>query len=103
MVRSFLVVTGYPKVGGGGLPIAHVLWGGLLMGIAIVIVQVHPGSRARRRSAVLGGIGFGLFFSRPGDRNCAVSGTCQDSLIDSDTASPVHFVGDFTVAVQGWP
>ncbi len=49
------------------------------------------------------GVGFGLFFSRPGDRNCAVSGTCQDSLIDSDTASPVHFVGDLTVAVQGWP
>jgi hypothetical protein len=49
------------------------------------------------------GVGFGLFLSRPGDRNCAVSGTCQDSLIDSDTASPVHFVGDLTVAVRGWP
>jgi hypothetical protein len=49
------------------------------------------------------GLGFGLFLSRPGDRSCAVTGTCQDSLIDSDTASPVHFVGDLTVAVQGWP
>ena len=49
------------------------------------------------------GAGFGLFLSRPGDRSCAVTGTCTDSLLDSDTASPVHFVGDLTIAVSGWP
>jgi hypothetical protein len=49
------------------------------------------------------GVGFGLFLARPGDRNCAVTGTCEDSLLDSDTASPVHFVADLTVAVRGWP
>ena len=31
LVRTFLAVSGYPQVGGGGLHIAHVLWGGLLM------------------------------------------------------------------------
>jgi hypothetical protein len=66
LVRSFLVATGYPRVGGGGLHVAHVLWGGLLMGIAIVIVQIHPGSRARHRSAIVGGIGFGLFIDEVG-------------------------------------
>ena len=40
LVRAFLIVTGYPKVGGHGLHVAHVLWGGLLMGAAIAIVMV---------------------------------------------------------------
>jgi hypothetical protein len=65
-VRAFLVVTGYPKVGGGGLHIAHVLWGGLLMAAAIVLVQVTPGTNARVRAARLGGIGFGLFIDEVG-------------------------------------
>ena len=36
-IRFFLHVTGYPQIGGGGLHIAHMLWGGLLMLVAIVI------------------------------------------------------------------
>jgi hypothetical protein len=66
LVRAFLIVTGYPKVGGGGLHIAHVLWGGLLMAAAIVTALVHPGSRSKHRAAVLGGIGFGLFIDEVG-------------------------------------
>lgn len=27
VVRAFLAVTGYPKIGSGGLHVAHVLWG----------------------------------------------------------------------------
>jgi hypothetical protein len=49
------------------------------------------------------GVGFGWFVARPGARDCAVTGTCQDSLLDSDTASPVHFVGDLSIALAGWP
>lgn len=49
------------------------------------------------------GFGFGLFTARPGDRDCAVTASCQDSLLDSDTSSPVHFVGDLSVALAGWP
>jgi hypothetical protein len=29
VTRAFLHMTGYPQVGGGGLHVAHVLWGGL--------------------------------------------------------------------------
>lgn len=66
LVRAFLIVTGYPKVGGHGLHVAHVLWGGLLMGAAIAIVMVYPGSRWRHRAAIVGGIGFGLFIDEVG-------------------------------------
>ena len=66
LVRAFLIVTGYPKVGGHGLHVAHVLWGGLSMGAAIAITMVYPGSRWRHRAAILGGIGFGLFIDEVG-------------------------------------
>jgi hypothetical protein len=66
VVRAFLVVTGYPKVGGGSLHVAHVLYGGLAMAVAIVMVEIAPGSRTKRRAAVVGGIGFGLFIDEVG-------------------------------------
>ena len=66
LVRAFLIVTGYPKVGGSGLHIAHVLWGGLLMAIAIAIVLIDQGTRSRMRAARLGGVGFGLFIDEVG-------------------------------------
>ena len=66
LVRAFLIVTGYPKVGGHGLHVAHVLWGGLLMGAAIAIAMIYPGSRWRHRAAITGGIGFGLFIDEVG-------------------------------------
>jgi hypothetical protein len=66
VVRTLLAATGYPRVGGGNLHVAHVLWGGLLMGTAIVILEIFPGSRTKRRAAVVGGIGFGLFIDEVG-------------------------------------
>jgi len=67
VVRAALAATGYPQVGGSsGLHVAHVLYGGLLMGIAIIMVQVLPGGRTRVRAAFIGGIGFGLFVDEVG-------------------------------------
>lgn len=66
LVRTLLAVAGYPQVGGGGLHIAHVLWGGLLLGLAIVLVEIFPGTEVRLRAAIIGGIGFGLFIDEVG-------------------------------------
>jgi hypothetical protein len=66
LIRTFLAVAGYPQVGGGGLHVAHVLWGGLLMGVAIVSMEIFPGTLVRLRAAVIGGVGFGLFIDEVG-------------------------------------
>ncbi len=66
VIRSFLSLTGYPQVGGATLHIAHVLWGGLFMALAILAVAVFPGDAWRWRAAFLGGIGFGFFIDEVG-------------------------------------
>lgn len=66
VVRSLLAVAGYPQVGGGGLHVAHVLWGGLLMALAIIVMEIFPGTLVRVRAAFIGGIGFGLFIDEVG-------------------------------------
>src|ERR1700712_4810839 len=58
VVRGLLAATNYPQVGGGGLHIAHVLWGGLLLGAAVVLSTTGLGTRVRARAAFIGGVGF---------------------------------------------
>jgi hypothetical protein len=66
LLRFFLYLTGYPQVGGGSLHIAHMLYGGLLMVIAIVMLLAFLGARIQRLSAIVGGIGFGIFIDELG-------------------------------------
>ncbi|TWP33872.1 hypothetical protein [Leekyejoonella antrihumi] len=66
ITRAYLAATGYPQVGSGNLHIAHVLWGGLLMGVAIVALVIVPGGAVKMRAALIGGIGFGLFIDEVG-------------------------------------
>lgn len=66
LLRFFLYLAGYPQVGGGTLHIAHMLWGGLLMAAAVVIAVSFLGARILRFSALLGGIGFGIFIDELG-------------------------------------
>ncbi|MDQ6885332.1 MAG: hypothetical protein M3077_14030 [Candidatus Dormibacteraeota bacterium] len=66
LVRFFLNLTGFPKVGGGGLHIAHMLWGGGLMVTALLFLLAYLGQRIRRIAAILGGLGFGLFIDELG-------------------------------------
>jgi len=60
-VRVFLALTGYPQLGNSVLPIAHALWGGLLLFVAVLLPLALSNRWAIRASAVLGGIGIGLF------------------------------------------
>lgn len=64
--RVYLDFTGYPKVGGGGLHVAHMLWGGLLLVVAALLIQLFVGRRALLLSAIAAGAGVGLFIDEVG-------------------------------------
>lgn len=65
-VRFYLFATGYPQVGGEVLHIAHMLWGGLLMLAALVVMFNYLGANAQRFAALVGGAGFGVFIDEIG-------------------------------------
>jgi hypothetical protein len=66
IVRTQLWLTNYPQLGGKGLHIAHLLWGGLLMLVAIVVLLAFVSPSARAVAAVVGGVGLGLFVDELG-------------------------------------
>lgn len=66
IIRVFLAVTGYPQLGGGGLHIAHMLWGGFLMMFAIIILLSFLSKQVKYISSILGGLGFGVFIDELG-------------------------------------
>jgi hypothetical protein len=66
IIRTQLWLTNYPQLGGHGLHIAHLLWGGLGMLLAIVILVSFLSPAARLVGAVLGGIGLGFFIDELG-------------------------------------
>lgn len=66
VIRWALALTGYPKLGGGGLHIAHMLWGGLLMLIALVLLLLFLERRVHRAAAIVAGLGFGTFVDEVG-------------------------------------
>jgi hypothetical protein len=66
LTRTFLFVTGYPQIGGGGLHIAHVLWGGLILFIAALLPLIIANRWVYTLGAILSGIGVGLFMDEVG-------------------------------------
>lgn len=65
-IRLFLKITGFPQLGGDSLHVAHVLWGGLLMLVSILLLISFLNRSSRRVAAVLGGAGFGAFIDEAG-------------------------------------
>ncbi len=66
LTRLFLQLTGYPQLGGGELHIAHVLWGGLILFIASLLPLTLSNRWVYRTSAILSGVGVGLFIDEVG-------------------------------------
>jgi hypothetical protein len=66
LIRAYLTLTGFPQMGGHGLHIAHMLFGGLGMLIALLASLTLLGPRVRVFAATVGGAGFGTFIDELG-------------------------------------
>ena len=66
VIRTQLWLTNYPQLGGNGLHIAHLLYGGIFMLISIWIGLIYLNRGGRTASAIIGGIGFGFFIDELG-------------------------------------
>ena len=66
VTRVFLQLTGFPQLGNSVLHIAHALWGGLLLIIAAYLPLAYANRWAIQVSALVGGIGIGLFIDEIG-------------------------------------
>src|ERR1700738_4831073 len=96
-IRVYLKAANYPQIGGGGLHVAHVLWGGLGMVIAIVLLLGFLGSATQRLAALVGGIGFGAFVDELGKFV-----TADNNYFFKPTAALIYalFIALFLVARQ---
>lgn len=66
ITRLYLMASGYPKIGGSTYHIAHALFGGLLLVIAALVALLSSARHALTVTAVLAGIGLGLFIDEVG-------------------------------------
>ena len=65
-IRAFLSATGYPRIGANGLHIAHMLWGGLLLLLAVLLLLAFLDRSVSHGAAVVAGLGFGTFIDEIG-------------------------------------
>jgi hypothetical protein len=64
--RVFLQLTGFPQLGNSVLHIAHALWGGLFLIVAAYLPLAFANRWALQASAIMGGVGIGLFIDEVG-------------------------------------
>lgn len=65
-IRAFLAATGYPRLGGNGIHVAHMLWGGLLMLAALMLLLAFLDRSVQHVAAIVAGLGFGTFVDEIG-------------------------------------
>jgi hypothetical protein len=65
-IRWLLAATGYPRIGASGIHVAHMLWGGLLMLVALMLLLAFLDRSVGRVAAVIAGLGFGTFIDEIG-------------------------------------
>jgi hypothetical protein len=66
LTRVYLHLTGFPQLGNSVLHIAHALWGGLLLFVAVLLPLAFANLWAVKAGALLSGIGTGLFIDEVG-------------------------------------
>ena len=66
VTRVYLELAGYPQIGNSVLHIAHALWGGLLLFLSALVTLILANRWAFSVSAVLSGVGVGLFIDEVG-------------------------------------
>jgi hypothetical protein len=64
--RAFLYLTGYPQIGNDELHISHILWGGLLMFAALLLLMLYGNRWIQTLAAIMSGIGIGFFIDEVG-------------------------------------
>ncbi len=64
--RLFLEISGYPQIGNSVLHIAHLLWGGVFLFAGSLLPLLFANQRAMDISAILAGLGMGLFIDEVG-------------------------------------
>ena len=66
LTRLFLELTGYPQLGSQTLHVAHVLYGGVFLFAASLLPLMYANKWALTWSALLSGVGIGLFIDEVG-------------------------------------
>lgn len=66
VTRTFLHLTGFPQLGNNVLHIAHALWGGILLIVAVYLPLAYANHWALQSCALLSGLGIGLFIDEIG-------------------------------------
>jgi len=64
--RLYLELTGYPQLGNKTFHIAHALWGGLFLIIAVLLLLIFVNRYMDVIGAILAGVGVGLFIDEVG-------------------------------------